>query len=78
MKKYICTEFFFDISPLESKDRILNILELSNTSNVELMVHPELPEEYDYLMSDEFLDMISALEKVSYSRILAEHRNMMT
>jgi len=68
-KKHITTDFFFSISPLQSKYRILRILELSKTSNVELLVHPELVKEYDYLMSDEFLEIISDLEKVSYSEI---------
>ena len=68
-KKYKCTDFFFSISPLRPKERILRILEIAKTSTVELMVHPECVEEYDFLMSDEFLNIISALEKSSFSSI---------
>jgi hypothetical protein len=42
------------------------IIKFAELSDVELMVHPEKPEEYVYLMSKEYLEMISGALKGSY------------
>jgi chitin disaccharide deacetylase len=53
-RRYICTDFFFSIAPVHGTERLLKIVELSQLYNVELMVHPQKPDEYEYLMSDEY------------------------
>jgi chitin disaccharide deacetylase len=66
-KHYICTDFFYSISPISQDRRIRQIINLSNTSNVELMVHPERQEEYFYLMSEEYHQLITGISKGTYA-----------
>ncbi len=68
MRRYICTDFFFSISPVLSEP-LQRIVNLAESSNVELMVHPDGPEEYNYLLSDEYLTMISGVRKGTYSAL---------
>ncbi len=68
-RRYRCTDFFFSISPLQPRKRIERILELSKKWRVELMVHPNLETEYHYLMSDDYLVAISALNRVAFSSV---------
>jgi predicted glycoside hydrolase/deacetylase ChbG (UPF0249 family) len=65
-RRYICTDFFYSISPHRTIERLIRIVNLSKSWNVELMVHPERLEEFDYLMSDEYLQVISDAERKSY------------
>ncbi len=58
-RRYICTDFFFSISPVNSTAHFRRIVEQSRSHNVELMVHPEKKSEFEYLMSDDFLRAIS-------------------
>jgi hypothetical protein len=66
-KRYICTDYFHSISPQREIGCLLKIVNLSKSRNVELMVHPEIPEEFDYLMSEEYLQVISDTERKSYN-----------
>ncbi|MFX0196077.1 MAG: ChbG/HpnK family deacetylase [Candidatus Hodarchaeota archaeon] len=67
-RRYDSTDFFFDISPIRSR-RLERIINLAKISNVELMVHPERPAEYTHLMSDEYLEAISGIEKCTYETL---------
>jgi predicted glycoside hydrolase/deacetylase ChbG (UPF0249 family) len=53
-----CTDFFFSIEPMHKSDRLRGIVELSLVHNVELMVHPEKQDEYRYLLSTEYMEII--------------------
>jgi len=59
--KYMCTDTFFSLVPIDEKSRLQRIVNLSKHSIVELMVHPERKEELDCLMSHRYFDMISAI-----------------
>jgi chitin disaccharide deacetylase len=58
-KHYICTDFFFSIEPISDLSHLKRILNLSDAYLVELMVHPGLTQEYDFLMSEDYYQMIS-------------------
>ncbi len=64
-RRYTCTDFFFSVSPIHS-GRLQRIVKHAQTSYVELMVHPEKPNEYGYLMSEEFQQVISHIETGTY------------
>lgn len=49
------TDFFFDLQPLESRQRLARILELATRFDVEIETHPILDGEYNFLMSGELL-----------------------
>ncbi len=68
MGRYTCTDFFFDIFPIQF-ERLQGIVNLASSSNVELMVHPEFSETYGYLMSEEYLRLISMIRKGTYSSL---------
>lgn len=65
MRRYVCTDFFYSILPIQYK-RLQKITNLAKSSNIELMVHPENAEEHNYLMSEECLWMISDVKKGTY------------
>jgi predicted glycoside hydrolase/deacetylase ChbG (UPF0249 family) len=65
-RKYVCTDSFFSIVPIDKKDRLQRIVNLSKQSSVELMAHPERKEEFDFLMSDGYFDMISLIKTGNY------------
>lgn len=68
-RRYISTDFFFDISPLSDVIRLQNIIDLAKTANVELMVHPGRQDEYNYLINSNFFEVIESIKKISYSDI---------
>jgi predicted glycoside hydrolase/deacetylase ChbG (UPF0249 family) len=57
-QRYQCTDFFFSIQPIYKSNRLRGIVELSLAHNVELMVHPEKQDEYGYLLSTEYMELI--------------------
>jgi predicted glycoside hydrolase/deacetylase ChbG (UPF0249 family) len=65
-RRYNCTDFFFSLSLLLRTGRLQTIMNLARSRNVEVMVHPERNEEFDYLMSDAYFDMISAVNTGNY------------
>ncbi|MCP4371499.1 MAG: ChbG/HpnK family deacetylase [Deltaproteobacteria bacterium] len=73
-KRYICTDFLYSIEPiirnLHQRTRLLKeIVSIAEVSSVELMVHPQIKNEYDYLMSNEFSLIISGVKKISYASL---------
>jgi len=64
--KYVCTDSFFSLLPLDKEDYWQRIVNLSKESVVELMVHPERKEDLDCLMSDKYFEMISLLKIGNY------------
>jgi predicted glycoside hydrolase/deacetylase ChbG (UPF0249 family) len=67
LRRYTCTDCFFSVVPLDNRERLKNIVNIAWSRNVELMVHPEKIEEYNYLVADDYLQMISHVAKGSYS-----------
>lgn len=65
-RRYLCTDYFYSISPHHEIERLQSIVNLSKSWNVELMVHPERLEEFVFLMTDEYLQLTSGIEKRSY------------
>jgi predicted glycoside hydrolase/deacetylase ChbG (UPF0249 family) len=68
-RRYQCTDFFFSIVPMHKSHRLRGIVELSLAHNVELMVHPEKPDEHHYLLSTEYMEMIRN-KKIGSYRVL--------
>jgi predicted glycoside hydrolase/deacetylase ChbG (UPF0249 family) len=52
------TDFFFSIRPMR-KERLKRIFQLSTAAAVELMVHPGVQDEYQYLLGDEWSELLS-------------------
>lgn len=52
-----CTDYFFSIKPIEI-ERIKKIILLSKSADVEIMVHPNIDEEYKFLVSKDWIRLI--------------------
>jgi hypothetical protein len=49
-RRHRLTDFFFDLQPLEPRQRLAGILELATRFDVEIETHPVHDEEYEFLM----------------------------
>lgn len=56
--KFISTASFFSILPLHDARRIRHIMDLSQKESVEVEVHPENRAEFQFLLSDHYLDLL--------------------
>jgi len=74
VRRYTCTECFFSATPTQNTERLRNVVKLAKSRNVELMVHPERKIEFDFLMSDEFFEMVSPVQVGNFSILCLEHR----
>ncbi len=59
--RFLSTDSFFSILPIEDHERLQNIMNRSARSNVEIEVHPENPEEVKFLLSDRFRQLIASV-----------------
>jgi chitin disaccharide deacetylase len=55
--KFLCTDIFYSMNPIDLV-KIKQLVELSETSDVEIMVHPGIKNEYTFLMSSEWKNLI--------------------
>lgn len=53
-KRHVLTDYFFALSQHLGIDRLRRILQLASHAEVELMTHPQVRAEYEFLMSDEY------------------------
>lgn len=56
--RFLCTDSFFSMAPID-QGRLQRLVLMSKLSDVELMVHPGVENEYRYLLSDNWLNLIS-------------------
>jgi chitin disaccharide deacetylase len=66
-RRYQLTDYFFSLSQSLQSDRLRRVAELAKSATVELMSHPANRNEYDYLMSDDYIALLNELEKGTYS-----------
>lgn len=65
-RRYIVTDFFFGISRTGKAQLLRRATNLALDSSVELMVHPERHEDFEYLSSEQYLQMISIVGTGTY------------
>jgi predicted glycoside hydrolase/deacetylase ChbG (UPF0249 family) len=63
---YVVTDYFFDLSQCLNGNKIQSVVALAHASNVELMTHPVVEREAEYLRSDEFGSLLHGLTLGSY------------
>lgn len=68
-RKYRLTDYFFDLTQCIQEKKLGRVVALAESGNVELMTHPIVPREADYLMSDEFEAMLQRLNVGDYAKI---------
>jgi predicted glycoside hydrolase/deacetylase ChbG (UPF0249 family) len=73
-KQYKSTDCFYDIEPIirqghQRVERLREIVLKAGRASIELMAHPERQDEYDYLMSGEFAQIIERVDKSSFEAL---------
>ncbi len=58
-RRHRTTDYFFSLSDHLAPAKFEKVLSLAVGSSVELMVHPERQNEYDFLMSDAYIAAVS-------------------
>jgi chitin disaccharide deacetylase len=67
-RKYRLTDYFFDLTQSVREKKMDRVLALAGSRSVELMTHPIVPTETDYLLSDEFEAMVQRLNVSDYAK----------
>ena len=67
-RKYQLTDYFFDLTQSIREKKMDRVMTLAGSSQVELMTHPILEFELDYLMSHEFEAMLRRLDIGDYAQ----------
>jgi len=67
--RYRLTDYFFDLTQCIQGKKLDRVAALAKSSNVELMTHPIVNEEEEYLMSDEFKVMLQRLKIGGYALV---------
>ena len=69
-RRYISTDSFFSILPLQNYERLRNIFNRAVNSNVEIEVHPENADEIEYLLSDQYLSLMESTQLGNFHKII--------
>src|SRR5438105_4034454 len=68
-RRYQLADYFFDLTHCIQEKKLDRVAALAKASNVELMTHPVVQAEAEYLMSDEFQAMLQRLEIGGYALV---------
>jgi predicted glycoside hydrolase/deacetylase ChbG (UPF0249 family) len=68
-RRHRLPDYFFDLTQCIEQKKLERVAALAKSHNVELMTHPVLRTEADYLMSDEYRLMLERLEPGGYSLV---------
>lgn len=66
-RRYHLTDYFFDLTQCIETNKFSRVSSLAKESTVELMTHPIVSQEEDYLMGDEFAELLQRLEVRNYA-----------
>ncbi len=62
-RDYSLVDYFFSLEESLKTGRLERVFSLAEASTVELMAHPVYPGEFQYLMSDAYMDRVRQLER---------------
>lgn len=68
-RRYRLPDYFFDLTQSIRGGEMARVMELARSSKVELMAHPIISAESDYLMGDQFRSMLDRLNTASYTLV---------
>lgn len=68
-RRYQLTDYFFDLTQCIEQRKLDQVAALAKSSRVELMTHPVVSGEEEYLMSDEFRAILQHLEIGGYALV---------
>jgi chitin disaccharide deacetylase len=68
-RKYQLPDYFFDLTRCIEGKTVDRVVALAKSSSVELMTHPVMTAEAEYLMTDEFGELLQRLDIGSYALV---------
>ncbi len=68
-RRYRLADYFFDLTQCIEAKKLGRVAALAKSGNVELMTHPAVQREAEYLLSDEFCGVLQRLELGSYALV---------
>ncbi len=68
-RRHRLTDYFFSLAQHLTLDRLERIVALAGEKNVEIMAHPELPGEFEFLMSEGYGEAISRVRLAGYDAL---------
>ena len=68
-RRYCLADYFFDLTQCIRGEKLDRVAALAKSSNVELMTHPIVNEEEEYLLSDEFKVILQRLSIGGYAQV---------
>jgi predicted glycoside hydrolase/deacetylase ChbG (UPF0249 family) len=68
-RRYQLADYFFDLSQSIQEKKLVRVMALAKSSKVELMTHPIVPMESEYLMSNQFEAMLQRVEAGGYALV---------
>jgi len=68
-RRYKLADYFFDLSQSIRERKLERVIALAKSNTVELMTHPIIRMESEYLMSDQFRAILERLEVGSYALV---------
>ena len=68
-RKYHLPDYFFCLSQCLAEKKIDRMMALAESSNVELMTHPIIPAEFEYLTGAEFAGALERVKRGSYTEM---------
>src|SRR6266487_6008299 len=68
-RKYRLPDYFFDLTQSIQEKKLDRVAALAKSSNVELMTHPILPLDMDFLMSDKMGVLLQSIEAGNFTQL---------
>jgi chitin disaccharide deacetylase len=68
-RRHRLPDYFFDLTQCIQENKLDQVMALAKSNNVELMTHPVVQAEADYLLSDEYRLMLERLEVGDYALV---------
>ena len=65
-RRFISTDYFFSIDPVQNIERLQEIINRAARKTVELEVHPGNAEEMDFLLSDQYLNLVKPFHRSGF------------
>lgn len=69
-RRFISTDYFFSILPLQNHERLQNIFNRSVNNNIEIEVHPENTDEIEFLLSGPYLSLMESSPVGNFQKII--------
>ena len=68
-RRFLSTNRFFSIAPIKNVERLRKIINLAAKKTVEIEVHPENYEEFEFLLSDEYQHLMDSASSGNFQQL---------